>query len=306
MNETVKKIIKWGGIGLAIVILFPFSCVPEGKRGLRFTFGKVSDTVLTPGVVFKLPFVHRLEKLPVTPLVIEKNIEVGASGAITKDNQTIGADIKVFYRYQTDKLVLMWAKYGVDRINELVAAAITESFKVVVGEHHIFELPTMQNEIRQLVINNIKAKMADYPVDITDVNILNYDWSDEFDKQISETMHRAQQVKQKEQELLITEQEAQKLVKQAEAEKNALVTKSEGQKEAARLMADAKMLEGEGIRKYNQSVQANMELELKLRQLEIEKIKAEKWTGQLVPSQVFTPIPLNLGATMRSLESINK
>jgi regulator of protease activity HflC (stomatin/prohibitin superfamily) len=112
-------------------------------------------------------------------------------------------------------------------------------------------------------------------------------------------MNRAQQVKQKEQEKLMAEQEAQKGVVQAEAQKAINITIAEGEKESAKLRAEAKALEGEGIKKYNESIRANMDLEIELRNLEIQKIKAEKWTGVLVPSQVFTPIPLNLQGTMQ-------
>ena len=141
----------------------------------------------------------------------------------------------------------------------------------------------------------MKAKMAEYPIEITEVKILNYDWSDVFDAQIEQTMTKTQEVKGKAQELLIAEQEAQKVVKTAEANKQALITEAEGEKEAARLNAEAKALEGEGIRKYNQSVQANMNLELKIRELEIAKIKAERWNGQYVPTNNYGPIPVQLG-----------
>ena len=40
----------------------------------------------------------------------------------------------------------------------------------------------------------------------------------------------------------------------------ALIAKAEGEKEAAKLRAEAKALEGEGIRKYNASVQQNMSM----------------------------------------------
>ena len=137
--------------------------------------------------------------------------------------------------------------------------------------------------------------MSAYPITISELKITNYDWSDDFDKQIATTMERAQQVKQKQQELLIAEQEAQKKVKEAEAEKTALITRAEGEKEAAILIKDAKAAEGEGIKLYNEAVQKNMILEIELRKLEIERIKAQRWSGQYVPINNYGPIPVQTG-----------
>gem|GEM_PF-5576173 len=53
------------------------------------------------------------------------------------------------------------------------------------------------------------------------MKLSNFDRSDAFDAQIAETMQIAQQAKQKEQEVKVTELEAQKIVKQAEANKQA-------------------------------------------------------------------------------------
>jgi hypothetical protein len=56
------------------------------------------------------------------------------------------------------------------------------------------------------------------------------------------------------------------------------------------LNADAKALEGEGIRKYNQSIAATLDTEIKLRQLKIDQTKADRWNGQNVPNtQVVVP-----------------
>ena len=108
-------------------------------------------------------------------------------------------------------------------------------------------------------------------------------------------MEQAQKVRQMEQDLLVTEKSAQKQVKEAQAQKEALITKAEGEKAAAILNAEAKAAEGEGIRKYNESVQRNMALEIEIRKLEIEKIKAEKWNGQYVPTNNYGPIPVQTG-----------
>lgn len=287
-------------IAVPILIIFtillfrPFEIVRAGNIGVVLTLGKVTGTS-NPGLVWVVPMFQKVVCVTTQPIQVDQKIDVGPSGAITKDNQTVGASMTFFYRYKPELMKSVYQDYGIDRLTNIVMTSGTECFKSEIGGHAIFDIPINQAKIQAAVLANIRSKLVSYPLEITELKIVNYDWSEEFDKQIQETMHRAQQVKQKEQELLITEQEAQKKVKLATADKEALITTAEGEKAAALLRADAKAAEGAGIKQYNQAVQANMELELKIRALEIERIKAEKWNGQYVATNNYGPIPVTTG-----------
>ena len=283
------------GVIILGLILNPFVIINSEQKGLIFTFGSLSENILDAGLKIKAPFVQRVEKISMRALKIDFLIPVGDSGAITRDNQTIGANITIFYRYKKESLVKMWNDYGKIKIEELITATTQEVFKIIIGQYNIFELPLNQEEIRNKTLKQITEKIFIHPIEITEFKITNYTWSDEFDKQIAETMQKAQQVKQKEQELKITELESQKKVKEAEAEKQALITKAEGEKESTRLKAEAKVLEGEGIRKYNQSIAVNWGIELEKIKLEIEKERVAKWDGHYVPNNNYTPIPYTKG-----------
>ena len=301
MEETLKPkaIITLVGGVLAIILLIAFSplkIVRAGQKGLYFRFGAIQERVLDQGIHWRIPLMDSIKKVTIRPIELEDNVEVGANGAITKDNQTVGAQMTIFFKYKEDDLVRMYKEFGEDKIASITKVTLKESFKEVIGEYTIFDLAASQDEIGVSTVKRLRDKLAQYPIEIVDMKITNYDWSDEFDKQIANTMARAQQVKQAEQELLITEQEAQKKVKEAEADKQALVTQAEGEKLAAALMAEAKALEGDGIKKYNEAVARNMDLEVKIRQLEIEKIRAEAWDGKLVPTNNYGPIPISTGS----------
>ena len=284
-----KKIAISVGITLASIILCYLSVnfIQPQEKGLVITFGNITDEV-GPGLRFTFPFVQNIEKYNTSTIQTNIEIPVAGRGAITKDNQTIGSSIKVFYRYRSDKTKEIKTQYGQERLEQMIVATTEQKFKEEVGKNTIFDIAMKQNEV-SLALNKVIAEsISNLPVIIDNVQILNYDWSDSFDAQIAETMSRAQQVKQKEQELLITEKEAQKLVKEAEARKQATV-----------LDAEANAAKGEGIRKYNEELAKTIEIEKQFRHLEIEKIKAEKWDGHYVPSQVFTPIPLDLKGGMQ-------
>ncbi|MBV6340122.1 SPFH domain-containing protein [Candidatus Magnetobacterium casense] len=294
-------------VGIILVVaLMPFKQVESTEVGLKFTWGALQEQYLTQGLRFRWPIAQEIKTVTLLPLQLDYRVAVGPDGAISTDNQTIGADTIVFYRYNKEGVVGMWKNYGEEKIRSIMMTNLRESFKAVIGKYNIFALSVSQDEIKGKVKEDLIVRMEEYPITVIDVNIVNYDWSDAFDAQIAETMSRAQQVKQKEQEKLMAEQEAQKGVVQAEAQKKiaittaegqkqAMITQAEGQKEKAKLEAEAKALEGEGIRKYNESVAKNWEIELKKMELNIELQRVEKWNGQYVPNNMYGPIPFDSG-----------
>lgn len=300
-NEGISGLLRskltWLVIGTVFVLLVlnPVTCVDAGSKGLRFTMGALDDAELEEGINFKLPGFQSIRQVSTRTQEVTFTIEVGQSAAITKDNQSIGATLTLFFRYKSGELVRMWRNIGEEQMLNIIVKTATENYKKTVGQYTIFDIPYNQEKLRSLVFETTKANLTDYPIDLTELKITNYDWSEQFDRQIEETMQRAQEVKRKEQELLIAEQEAQKQVKQAEAAKTSMITQAQGEKESARLRAEAKVLEGEGIRKYNESIAANQALELQFRRLDIEKARVEKWNGQYVPNNHYGPIPVSTG-----------
>ena len=280
--------LKWLiGLFIAVVILVafrPFTTVKSTERGVVYKFGAVNSK-LGEGLHFVIPFVESVKKIPITPQEMDLELPVAENGAITKDNQTIGANISIFYRFNDAEILDLAKNYGVDIVKQKVQKDTLEAFKQAIGQNTIFDVAQNQEKIRSQVKKMTNEKIGEYPVVIDDIKISNYDWSEEFDNQIASTMKIAQEAKQQEQQLKKVEIEAQQAVKKAEANK-----------EAERLNAEAMELKGKGVRAYNDAItsnQRNMELEIQLKKLEIEKIKAEKWNGQYVPINNYGPIPVS-------------
>ena len=280
--------LKWLiGLFVAVVVLVafrPFTTVKSTERGVVYKFGAVNSK-LWEGLHFVIPFVESVKKIPITPQEMDLELPVAENGAITKDNQTIGANISIFYRFNDAEILDLAKNYGVDIVKQKVQKDTLEAFKQAIGQNTIFDVAQNQEKIRSQVKKMTNEKIGEYPVVIDDIKISNYDWSEEFDNQIASTMKIAQEAKQQEQQLKKVEIEAQQAVKKAEANK-----------EAERLNAEAMELKGKGVRAYNDAItsnQRNMELEIQLKKLEIEKIKAEKWNGQYVPINNYWPIPVS-------------
>jgi prohibitin 2 len=293
-KKTVKIIVIAVVAVLALLILNPFSVVGANERGLKFRFGALQSDVLSPGLQMRVPLMETITTVSIRPIEVAYDMLVGKDGAITKDNQTVGAKITLYYRYTPDGLARMWKEVGKDKVDSLVVSALKQGIKVAIGNYTIFEIPTNQTAIKDAAYAAIGAALKAYPfIELQELRITNYDWSDEFDKQIALTMEKAQQVKQKEQELTISNLDAQKTVKIAEAEKQNTVLGAEAQRDKARLEAEAKVLEGEGIRKYNAAVATNWDIELQKMKLQIELQRVTKWDGHYVPNNRYGPIPVD-------------
>ena len=68
--------------------------------------------------------------------------------------------------------------------------------------------------------------------------------------------------------------------------------------EVAQLQAEAKKVEADALAYYNEKVAENLEVELELKKLEVEKARVEKWNGQYVSTYQYGPIPVTQGSLL--------
>lgn len=293
MMKNLNKIIIGGVVAMVAIIVLAQSCtiVQQRERGVKFTLGKVSsDEIIQPGMNFKAPFVQKIKKYSIAPKTFDVKFSVGQDGAITKDMQTVGTAITVKYNFDESRIMDIAKRYGDSVVESAMKSNIIASLKEVVGKYSIYDLVSEQGTVTSLVEKTMIDRMTDYPIQISQITITNWDWSDDFDRQIKETANRTQQVKQAEQEANIAEAKAQIKVREAnanlEAEKlnaEAMVAKANGEAEAKKIAADAQAYE-------NQRIAQNLNVMQAQWNYEIQKLKYEKWNGKEVSDQaVYVP-----------------
>ncbi len=278
----------------AVIILIAFilctnSCtvISPNERGVKVTLGQVEGDVIQPGLKFHAPFITKIRKFRLEPKTYEVSFTCGSDGAITKDMQTVGSTVAVRYIYDEKRIMDIVTRYQNDAvIQSAMRDNVKASLKETVGQYSIYDLVEKQNEVTSRVAETMLSRMSDYPIDISQTTITNWDWSDDFDKQIKETANRAQEVKKAEQDLKLAEQNAQKQVKEAEAKKAAIEQEAEAALIKAQKEAEAKKVEADALAYYNAKVAQNYQVEIKLKELEIELEKAKKWDGRQVPEYV--------------------
>ena len=299
-KNIVNAIIGFAVLLIVAVTLYGgIAIVAPAERGVLVMLGQVQGGVLSPGVHFHPPFISVIKKYSVVPKGMNATFSVGKDGAITKDMQTVGSQVTVFYRYDEERILDAITKYSDSILENAITRSLVAAVKEVVGKYSIYSLIENQDKITVEVNESLTKRLESYPIELTQLTISNWDWSDDFDKQIKETMNRTQQVRQAEQDLKLAETNAQKQVAEAEAAKKAAEQTAEAELIKAQKAAEAKRVEADALAYYNEKVAQNYQVETRLKELEIQLERAKRWDGREVPNYV----PITAGGTIVDLTS---
>lgn len=245
-----KKITRYAVLGVAaifllITLLGCFTIVRAGHTGVAVTLGKVQEGVLQEGIHFKAPFVQKIVKIDNRIQKLEVNTE-----AFSKDLQSVKTVLAINYRVDTAKSNSVYKNIGADYEKVLVVPAVNEVLKAITARYTAEESVTNRNLISDGLVVGLNEKLNEIGLYVTDVNIIDFDFSDAFINAIEE-----KQVAQ------------QKLLK-AETEKQTAITNAKAKAESMKIRAEA---EAEANRKISQSLTDKI----------IENKKIEKWNGSL-------------------------
>lgn len=229
----VKKII----IAVVIVILVlatgisGLTVVPAGTSGVIVTMGKVGERALDSGLHFKIPFV---QSVVIMNNKIQK-CEVD-SNSVSKDLQTVSSSVAVNFHITSDSASDIYKNIGVQYQDTVLQPAIQEAVKSISAQYTAEELITKRTAVGDEIASALTEKVSDYGIIIDKFNIVNFEFSEEFNmaieqKQVAEQNYLKAQT-EKEQQLMEAEADAKKKVIEAEAEAEAKLKKADAEAEA--------------------------------------------------------------------------
>lgn len=221
------------GVGLGC-----YTTVPAGHTGVVLNFGRVQDSVLGEGLHFKIPFVqnvviidNRIVKLDVT------------TESFSKDLQTVTVDVAVNYNIRRDAGSGLYKDVGLGYEDVLITPAVNEVLKAVTAKYTAMQLVSSRQEVSVLLNEGLSDKLNPYGIAIKELNIINWDFSEEYitaieAKQVAEQNLIKTRTEQ-EQALVIANTEAQKRVIAAEAQANEIKLLAEANAESNRTIAES-------------------------------------------------------------------
>jgi regulator of protease activity HflC (stomatin/prohibitin superfamily) len=223
---------------LIIVIASSLAIVPAGSTGVITTFGKVSENSYSEGFHLKIPFAQEM-------VVVSNKIQVyeADASAVSKDLQTVSSKIAVNFRVRTDSSASIYKNIGSDYQTVILMPAVQESMKAVSAKYTAEELITERNQVGEEIKEQLSEKVNDYGIQIEKFNIVNFEFSQEFNdaieqKQVAE-QNKLKAQTEKEQKIIEAEAEAQKVKINAEANAEAIKTEAEAQAEANKLLTES-------------------------------------------------------------------
>ncbi len=243
-SKVTKKIAAVVLVVLLAVItaMNTFTIVDAGHTGVVVTMGKVKEGVLQEGIHAKVPFVQRVVKIDNRIRKLEVNTE-----AFSKDLQSVNTVLAINYRVDTSKSYSIYKNIGSDYETVLVVPAVNEVLKAITSTYTAEESVTNRVLISDGLIEGLNKKLNDIGLYVTDVNIIDFEFSEAFINAIEE-----KQVAQ--QKLLKAETEKKTAITNAEAEAEATKIKAKGEAEANKLVNASltdKVIENKKIEKWN-------------------------------------------------------
>ena len=249
------KAVKWIAIGIVAVVLIASSLtiVPAGNTGVVTTLGKVSTVSFQEGAHLKIPFIQSVENMSNKIQVYET-----PASAVSKDLQTVSSTLAVNYRLISDKSPDMYKNVGIEYQTVLMTPVVQECFKSVTANYTAEQLITERQKVGDEVKEALEEKLNDYGIYIEKFNIVNFDFSEEFNNAIEAKQVAEQNLlktkTEPEQAIVVANAQAEQKVISAKAEAEAILAEAQAQADANKLLEQSltnKVIAYEQIQKWN-------------------------------------------------------
>ena len=232
-----------------------YSIVQPNELGVKKTLGQLDDNILKSGIVWHMPFITTVERVPIHMITCPMKLE-----AFSKDMQSVDVQATLVYSLNPEKVKDIIIKYQTvvaqKIILDTVQEVIKQGFKVAAAE----ELVAQREAIKKTALLQTKEMLKRYEIFIVhDLVIADLDFSSEFNKAIEAKVRE-------EQEFLRATYTKNKMERLAEAEAEVAKRKADGIRAIAQAEADAIKLKGEAL-KSNPNA--------------LDELVIQKWNGAL-------------------------
>jgi regulator of protease activity HflC (stomatin/prohibitin superfamily) len=213
-----------GGVLIFVggMLLSAFTVISAGHTGVQVTLGEVNPTPLTEGV----HFVNPISSIKDVDVRLQK-AELKGANAGTKDLQVVHTDIVVNFRLDPQKVPHIYKEYGLNVDEKVLGPGINEAFKSVTGHYTSEELVTKRDLVSQEILQHLVAKMAPFNITVSNISLVNFGFSAEYQKAIEAKVISVQQTAKAQQDLERIKVEANSRIAQAKGEAEAIAIQAQ-------------------------------------------------------------------------------
>jgi regulator of protease activity HflC (stomatin/prohibitin superfamily) len=227
---------------VGIYVALSAAIVGPGEKGVLISIGKVTGDVFDEGLNWKTPI---LQGVDIYDTKIQK-FQTDASAA-SEDLQIVPLTVALNYKINSNNEAIIWMRQnvGLDYVNKIIEPAVQESVKAATAKFNAEELIGERESVREEMKKTLEKKLEILTtvrtdnqgkptlvaIEVRDFNIINFDFSPEFNAAI-ESKQAAEQDALRAKNVLEKERiEAQAKVVKAEAEAESIKIQSEALKE---------------------------------------------------------------------------
>ena len=190
---------------LLIIILKSIVQVNEYERGIKFSFGKFNKT-MNPGWNFVIPIFQSYKKVDIRT----KAVDVPEQDAITRDNVSVRINAVIYYKiFDASKAIL-----EVENFYYAVSQLAQTTMRNVVGSVSLDELLAEREKLSESICKIIDEATDPWGIKVENVELKDVSLPEEMKRVIARAA-------------------------EAERERAAVITKAQGEVEAAKNLAEA-------------------------------------------------------------------
>ena len=210
---VILTIIQW--IAALIFLFGSWFTVPEGSRAILTTFGKASTHIYEAGLHVKWPLVQDVKRFDVKTIRADFK-----TSTYTKDIQTANITVSYSYNLISNDIVETYKTYGNQWQERILYPNLEQAVKAEVGKWNADQMVANRDKVADNILNSLQARMTEhnYPVAITNFQMINIDYSDQFEKAIEKKVVAEQEALEEENRTKQVEQKAKQKLIEAESE----------------------------------------------------------------------------------------
>jgi len=176
-----------------------------------------------PGFGIKIPLVEDVVKMDVRT---QKDQTDATADSI--DLQAVTSTIAVNYNLDPQYASQVYSSVGTDYADILIAPAIQNIFKATTAQFTAEQLIDQREAVRSKAEASLKSQLSQYHVIVLNFNIVNFNFSDQFNQAIEAKQVAQQQV-----------ETAKQLLAKAQVDAQTAVAQAQGQADAQKALKDA-------------------------------------------------------------------
>ena len=257
-NMTISKIVKMVVVGFLVITLssiFLTNCytVKTGEVAVISTFGKL-DRIENEGLHFKIPFIQSKDFMETREktYIFGKTQEMDTTLEVsTKDMQTIKLEFTVQANISDPEK--LYRAFGLKYEWRFIRPRVNEIVQSTIAKYTIEEFVSMRATISSEIFRELQDDFMAYGLNVSNVSIVNHDFSDEYERAVEEKK--------------IAEQAVQK----AKSEQEKLSVIAENKVKLAEYALKEKELQAKANAIESNSLTPQL----------LKKMMIEKWNGEL-------------------------